>query len=147
MSGLLQELVRPDIYKRSQGRITRQATFAALAVGLAIGIWRLSQTLSTVDVGFHFGLSPAAFSAALRFGVPALLLAAGWWISYRIVNFPSFADFLIAVEVEMNKVSWPSRSELFRASAVVLVTIVSLALLIAAFDVVWRMFFHALGIV
>jgi preprotein translocase subunit SecE len=122
-------------------------TFAALAVGLAIGVWRLSQTLSTFDPGVRFGLSREAVSAALRFGLPALLLAAGWWISYRIVNFPSFADFLIAVEVEMNKVSWPSRSELIRASTVVLVVIVSLALLIAAFDVVWRMFFQSLGIV
>jgi preprotein translocase subunit SecE len=146
VSGLLQELVRPDIYKRSQGRITRQVTFAAMALGLAIGIWRLSQTLATFDPGVHF-VSPAAASAALRFGLPALLLAAGWWISYRIVNFPSFADFLISVEVEMNKVSWPSRSELVRASIVVLVTIIFLAMLIAAFDVVWRTFFHALGIV
>ena len=86
-------------------------------------------------------MSPAAASAALRFGLPGLLLAAGWWFSYRIVNFPAFADFLIAVEVEMNKVSWPSRSELIRASTVVLVVIVSLALLLAAFDIVWRMFF------
>ena len=59
------------------------------------------------DPWFHFGMSAAAASAALRFGLPALLLAAGWWISYRIVNFPAFADFLIAVEAEMNKVSWP----------------------------------------
>ncbi len=147
MSGFFQELLRPDIYKRSQGRITRQVTFAALAVGLAVGVWRLSIALIGVDPGFRLGMSPAAAAAALRFGLPALLLAAGWWISYRIVNLPSFADFLISVEVEMNKVSWPSRSELIRASVVVLVTIVFLALLIAAFDVVWRTFFHALGIV
>jgi len=147
VSGFFQELLRPDIYKRSQGRITRQVTFAALAIGMAIGLWRLSQTLATYDPGSHLGMSQTAASAALRFGLPALLLAVGWWISYRLVNLPNFADFLISVEVEMNKVSWPSRSELIRASIVVLVTIVFLALLIAAFDVVWRTFFHALGIV
>ena len=31
------------------------------------------------------------------------------WFAYRLVNLSSFADFLIAVEVEMTKVSWPSR--------------------------------------
>ena len=33
---------------------------------------------------------------------------------------PAFADFLIAVEAEMNKVSWPTRTELFRGSMVVI---------------------------
>ena len=33
-----------------------------------------------------------------------------------VVNLPVFADFLIAVEAEMNKVSWPTRGELFRGS-------------------------------
>ena len=37
-----------------------------------------------------------------------LLLLLGLWIGYRLVNMPQFADFLIAVEAEMNKVSWPS---------------------------------------
>ena len=42
---------------------------------------------------------------------------------FRLVNLPKFADFLIAVEAEMNKVSWPTRTELFRSSVVVIVTI------------------------
>ena len=33
------------------------------------------------------------------------------------MNMPRFADFLIAVEAEMNKVSWPSKAELIRSSA------------------------------
>ena len=37
-----------------------------------------------------------------------MLLAAGLWASYRLVNVPAVADFLIAVEAEMNKVSWPT---------------------------------------
>ena len=54
-------------------------------------------------------------------------MAVAGWICYRLVNFPGFADFLIAVEAEMNKVSWPTRTELFRASMVVLFLIFSLA--------------------
>ena len=38
---------------------------------------------------------------------------------------PAFADFLIAVEAEMNKVSWPTRHELIRASMVVMLVMIS----------------------
>jgi preprotein translocase subunit SecE len=146
VSALLQELLRVGVYKRSQGRITRQVTFAALAAGLAIGMWRLSDQLTTVDPEFYFGLNRIVFLYSLRFGLPFLLLLLGWWVSYRIVNLPAFADFLIAVEAEMNKVSWPSRGELFRASVVVLVTIIALAFLLYVYDFLWRAFFYYLRI-
>jgi preprotein translocase subunit SecE len=47
---------------------------------------------------------------------------------------PAFADFLISVEGEMNKVSWPSRGELFRASIVVMLVIFFLAALLFFYD-------------
>ncbi|MDZ7615621.1 MAG: preprotein translocase subunit SecE [Patescibacteria group bacterium] len=124
MIALLRELVQTGIYKRTQGRITRQVTFAAIAIAIALGCWRLSETMDESAV-------------AVRFGVPAFLLAAGLWIAYRVVNFPVFADFLIAVEAEMNKVSWPTRSELIRASLVVLITIFVLATVLTMFDLFW----------
>jgi preprotein translocase subunit SecE len=129
----LRELVQTGIYKRSQGRITRQITFAAIALTVAIGCWRLSENLDQ--------LRPE-----LRFGIPAVLLALSAWIAYRIVNFPNFADFLIAVEAEMNKVSWPTRSELIRASLVVLITIFVLATVLTIFDLFWSGVFQKTGI-
>jgi preprotein translocase subunit SecE len=135
-------MMRFGVYKRNQGRVTRQVTFAALAGGLAIGFWRLSQTLTAYD----FGLQSDYWRGAVHFGAPGLLLLIGWWVAYRAVNLPSFADFLIAVEAEMNKVSWPSRSELFRASLVVLITIIVLAAVLATYDMIWVVVFHALGI-
>jgi preprotein translocase subunit SecE len=125
---LLQELVHFGIYKRSQGRITRQLTFAALAVIITMGLWRLSETLT-------------AWDPPMRYGVPGLLLLVGLWICYRVVNVPRVADFLIAVEAEMNKVSWPSRGELFRASLVVLVTIFVLATVLFGYDYFWHLIF------
>jgi len=50
------------------------------------------------------------------------------------------------VEAEMNKVSWPTRGELFRASMVVLVTIFLLAVVLWLFDVVWGYVFSWLGV-
>ena len=59
---------------------------------------------------------------------------------------PRFADFLIAVEAEMAKVSWPTRGELFRSSLVVLFTIFALAAVLSVFDVLWNWLFRGLGI-
>ena len=71
-----------------------------------------------------------SLNLGLRFLIPGLLLILGLWVSYRVVNLPAFADFLIAVEAEMNKVSWPTRAELFRASMVVLILIFALAFIL-----------------
>ena len=45
MGMFFRELMRVGIYKRSQGRITRQVTFAALALAIALGLLRLSGVL------------------------------------------------------------------------------------------------------
>jgi len=121
---LFRELVNLGLYKRSQGRIARQATFGAIVATIAFGAWRLSDFL--VDS-----------NASLRFGLPGVVLLAGLWFAYRVVNVPRFADFLISVEAEMAKVSWPSRSELIRSSIVVLVTIIALAAILATYDAFW----------
>ena len=134
MGAFIQELFHAGLYKRTQGRITRQVTAAALMIVLAMGCWRLQQTL--LDVG-----------RLVSYVVPGLLFLASLWMAYRLVNLPAFADFLIAVEAEMNKVSWPTRSELFRASAVVLVTIFLLAAILAMFDFAWAGVFRWLGII
>ncbi len=77
-----------------------------------------------------------------QFLLPGLLLVASLWATYRLVNFPVFADFLIAVEAEINKVSWPTRPELFRASLVVLIFIFSMAVILALFDLSWSLLFR-----
>ena len=60
---------------------------------------------------------------------------------------PKFADFLIAVEAEMTKVSWPTQTELVRSSLVVIFFIVSLAAILFMFDLVWRTVFQFIGII
>jgi preprotein translocase SecE subunit len=240
------ELFRVEIYKRTQGRITRQVTFAGLALAIAMGIWRLSTILqldpviqakpamvtctasegsvaaagklvvsaagpaATIDVRKGESLADVAsaisgqekttgvaasvrddakektlvissvvigaagvlkvsasppgllqiagldaagvargqdsLNLGLRYLIPLVLLLAALWGCYRVVNVPGFADFLIAVEAEMNKVSWPTRFELFRASLVVLLLIFSLAIILFAFDSFWGLFFRWTGV-
>jgi preprotein translocase subunit SecE len=129
----IQQLFQTGVYKRSQGRISRQVTGAAVGIVLAWGLYRLSENL--IEWGQQW-----------QYGLPGALLLVGLWFCYRLVNVPVFADFLIAVEAEMNKVSWPTRHELFRGSAVVLITILFLAVVLFGFDAMWRIIFTRLGI-
>lgn len=128
------ELLSLNNYKRSQGRIARQVTAAALAIAMAIGAWRLS---------VYWG--PAS-GPTYQYVIPGVILMLGLWVCFRVYNLPRFADFLIAVEAEMNKVSWPSRGELIRSSLVVMVTIFVLAFILFGFDLFWRMLLGWLGI-
>ncbi len=139
---LLREVFRADIYKRSQGRIARQVTFAAMALFVIAGVWSLNNMLVALGV-FSFLEGNATLG---RFTFNSILLVAGLWICYRVVNFSRFADFLISVEVEMNKVSWPSRDELIRSSIVVLVTIFGMSALMFGFDAFWAWLLAFLGV-
>jgi preprotein translocase subunit SecE len=70
----------------------------------------------------------------------------GFWFSFRLVNYSKFADFLIAVEAEMNKVTWPSRELLVRGSMVVIFVIFFMAFLLFGFDMLWKFLFRLMGV-
>lgn len=138
-AGIWGDLLSLSVYKRNQGRLTRQVTFAALALLIGVGIWRLSQQLAVWfggDAGLT-ALSGGGDLGVVRFLLPLGLLAAGLWLCYRIVNIPRFADFLIAVESEVAKVSWPTAEEVIRSSAVIIFLIFALAAILAAYDLFW----------
>ena len=135
-SPLISELFHAAVYKPNQGRIVRQLTALAIWVVVALACWSLYGTLrGSLESG-----SPAIFA------VPLAFLAGGLWFGFRVVNWPRFADFLIAVEAEMNKVTWPSKDELKRASVVVIFTIFFLAVSLFMFDVLWQAIFNAIGV-
>jgi preprotein translocase subunit SecE len=136
VSAFFEEIWRLGVYKRSQGRIVRQVTFGAIALALLIGLWRLAVTLVSVEFGPKW----------LCYGMPGVLAVFGLWAAYRVVNLPVFADFLIAVEAEVNKVSWPSWSETWRWTLVVIIMIFAIGLLLWAFDFVWIWIFRLIGV-
>ena len=80
----------------------------------------------------HLTLLPS-----VRFTLPLLLLVGAVWLAWRIVNMPAFADFLIATESEMNKVSWTTRQRLMQDTVVVLVTMVLMAMFLFVVDIAW----------
>ena len=133
---LVSEMFTNSVYKPNQGRIVRQLTALAIWVIAVLACWSLYGTLrSSLQAG------SIAIPAA-----PAIALAVALWFGYRVVNWPRFSDFLIAVEAEMNKVTWPSKDELKRASMVVIFTIFFLAIALFLFDVLWQAIFSAIGV-
>jgi preprotein translocase subunit SecE len=133
MNVLLQEFTSFTWYKRSQGKLARQITMATIWTVVFLGCWTLYEALK-------------AQPQYLQMGVPGALLLIGGWIGYRLVNYPPFADFLIAVEAEMNKVSWPTWRELSRSTIVVIVLIVGLTAILFSLDTLWLFILTALGV-
>lgn len=144
MGEFVQELFSFNLYKRSQGKIARQVTFGALAVIIVLAAYCLNHYYTGhYLVVAPSGETPIASNAYIgRYVVPISVLVLGLWISFRAVHLPSFADFLISVEAEMNKVAWPARGELVRASIVVILMIFTLAVILFAYDFVWKTLFR-----
>jgi len=129
IGGLWTALLSPAIYKRTQGKRVRQITAALTIAWIIFGCWTLS-------------IGPLMdYAAGVRIGIPVVIAAVSSWIAFRVVNFPQFADFLIAVEAEMKKISWPSIQECVRAAAVVIVTMIMLAVVLFVYDQFWVWFF------
>ena len=119
----LHELLKTEIYKRNQGRIVRQVTCIAIWVAFALGAWQMYSYLH---------VRPST-PLAVNYAVPArAAVCRVCGSAIALVNLPTFADFLIAVEAEMNKVSWPSQTELIRASMVVIMLMFGLTVVLFA---------------
>ena len=126
-------LVRANLYKPKQGRWARRYTEIALGIVLALGLWRLHETLYS-------------YEPAIRLGVPLAVGLVLGWLTFRLVQFPPFVEFLIATEAEMNKVSWTSREDLYRATTVVLATVVLMAAFLFGVDTLWSNLLYVVGV-
>src|SRR5205823_8156181 len=111
-----------------------QFTCLAIWAAFVLAAWRTFEYLRVIPTFEFARVVHGSLPGILNLAVPGVLLAVGLWLGFRIVNLASFADFLIAVEAEMNKVSWPSRTELIRASMVVIVLMFGLMAVLFLYD-------------
>lgn len=130
-------------FKRTQGLRVRRMTMLGVFLVLGSGIYSLSESsyLITLPKDWELTLPFVDFKLPLlpdvKYTLPLLLAAAGGWFTYRLVNHPRFADFLIATEAEMNKVSWSTRKQLVRDTIVVLTTVFIFTVFLFAVDYFW----------
>jgi preprotein translocase SecE subunit len=131
-------------YKRGQGLRVRRGTLLGILLLAGCGIYTLlsHETLRTGnahwDIVIPFtGGRLLRLLPDLQFTVPILITAATLWLANRIVNYPAFADFLIATEAELNKVSWTTRKRLIQDTIVVLVTVFLFTAFMFIVDIAW----------
>jgi preprotein translocase subunit SecE len=104
---------------------TGLASFAIVA----IGCWNLYMKLQGTDIRLQT-LLPVAVCA----------LFAG--LIYWLLNKPVVADFLIAAEGEIKKVSWTSRKELVNSTMIVIFVVVVMAVGLGLVDFLFQLFFQ-----
>jgi len=62
-------------------------------------------------------------------------------VFFRLFNRPKVADFLIETEAELKKCTWPTMTETWNASLIVVVTVVIVGVFLAGADVVLKKLF------
>ncbi len=132
-SSFLANLARAERYKPLQGKLARRFTTIALGTVVVLGLLQLFYQLGDT-------------SRTTQLAVPAIVGVVVGWLIYRILEYPPFVEFLIATEAEMNKVSWTSRDELKRATAVVLITVSVMAVFLFGVDFLWQFLLKLIGV-
>ena len=128
-------------YKRTQGLKARRYTLLGLLLLGWSGVYSLVAHGMLGDAwDMRMPFTDGRVVTVLTdvgFVVPIVLAAGVFWLAWRAVNAPAFADFLIATEAEMNKVSWSTRKRLVQDTIVVLVTVLLMTLFFLAVDAFW----------
>jgi preprotein translocase subunit SecE len=130
----LANLTHTNLYKPLQGRQARLWTAVGLGLIIVFGLREVHDALDgrTSTIG--------------TYGYPLAIGAVLAWLTFRLLEFPPFVEFLIATEAEMNKVSWTSRDDLKRATTVVLVTVALMAVFLFGVDWLWSNLLQVIGV-
>ncbi|MCD4699401.1 MAG: preprotein translocase subunit SecE [Phycisphaerae bacterium] len=133
------------IYKRGQGKYTRSVTFAVGALISALVGHEVWKHLDGSDLSY-WSTSVGPVGLYLVYGIPLLVFAGIVAVVYLAVNRQRSADFMIATEGEMKKVSWSSRREIIGGTKVVIATTFILASVLYVVDLGFLHFFKWIGV-
>jgi preprotein translocase subunit SecE len=132
-----------ETYKPAQGRLVRRCTLIGIVGIVACGIWTMLNHHTFDAMGKDWILklplvgSVATLLPDVRITLPIIIAGGAFWLAWRVVNMPTFAEFLIATEGELNKIAWPTRKNLLQDTIVVLTTVVVMTLFLFLVDVAW----------
>ena len=121
-------------YKKGQGYYTRLYSGLVCFLIVAIGCYRLYQMLWAPDNIWVSTLVPGGLCIGLT-----LLI---FWM----VNKPNIADFMIAAEGEIKKVSWSSRREIVASTTIVIVVVLFMGFMLVGVDFLFQGLFRLLKV-
>ena len=116
------------IYKRGQGKNSRLGTALVTFGIVAVGCWILYGQLQN-------------FGPWVQNMVPVGVCLVFAGLIYWLTNKPVVADFLIAAEGEIKKVSWSTRKEITNSTIIVIFVVIILASGLGVVDLAFRLFF------
>jgi preprotein translocase subunit SecE len=137
----VQGLFSSGVYQWKQGKVLRRSTAGAIVLTCVLASQALYHSVlyDLGTVGSVLPSLPATFrQMPLGYLIVAVMNLVGVWLAFRAINYPVFADFLIDVESEMTKVTWPTWAELQRATVVVLGTMFIFSALLFGYDIAWQ---------
>jgi len=124
------------IYKPGQGYWTRVLTAIGAGTVVLAGVGWMWERLSVIRTNALY------WQAGMAVGVLAVSGALLFWL----LNRPKIVDFMIATEVEMKKVHWPSRKEIIGSTMVVIYGTIFLASLLFVINTGFGYLFLKIGI-
>lgn len=121
------------IYKSNQGKYTRLYSALGAAIIAGLGCLRLYRMLEAADLNLW-----------VETMVPVGIFVALCILIFYLVNKDTVADFMIAAEGEMKKVSWSSRKEIAVSTFIVIVVVFLMAALLGVTDLGFELLFDHL---
>lgn len=148
-----------EIYKKGQGIYSR------IVVGIALGILDLFASISLygvlidlpniagnvkiplIDIGLTWGLI-SAFALFVFLGFLIAVFVIGFDTGIRWLDRGSkrIIEFLIDTQGELQKVSWPTKYELFGSTVVVIVSVIVIGVFILGVDWFVSMIMEYIGV-
>lgn len=125
------------IYKHGQGYWTRMLSalgYGVITLSSVAWVWKLLEAVRS-DNRIYIQASVAVVMIAV-YGI----------VGFLVFNKPRIVDFFIATEAEMNKVNWPSRSDVIASTWIVICGTFMMAALMFVIDIVFFWFFNKIGI-
>ena len=138
-----------ETYKSGQGSFARLAASLALLLAAILGVQELYSWIA--NPGGETALIPGAvFSDLPLLGVPlswklllcVAILVGLVYLLRRYLTRPSTVDMLIETELELKKVSWPTKDESISATWVVIFVTLLITFTLFAFDFVLQRVFE-----
>lgn len=131
-------------YKPDQGRMTRNVAFAFGVCLAYYGCSTLHDFLSwdwaRRDLHYTIPVLEVLVTPGLLISIAVFVLSL--FALRRLLNHPKLGDLLIDTEGELKRVTWPSWSETWNGSLVVVATVLAMLVILAGADFVLTRFFE-----